>query len=63
MRSKFFKKAGAMLLGMALFVSTLSVTAFTQTVTGWAKDAWPYNYTDENGVQYGTDEDGLFVSG
>lgn len=63
MRSKFFKKAGAMLLGMALFVSTLSVTAFTQTVTGWAKDAWPYNYTDENGVQYGTYEDGLFVSG
>lgn len=63
MRSKFFKKAGAMLLGMALFVSSLSVTAFTQTVTGWAKDAWPYNYTDENGVQYGTYEDGLFVSG
>ena len=52
-----------MLLGMALFVSTLTVTAFTQTVTGWAKDAWPYNYTDENGVQYGTYEDGLFVSG
>lgn len=63
MRSKFLKRVGALTLSMALFVSAFSVTAFTQTVTGWAQDAWPYNYTDENGVQYGTDEDGLFVSG
>lgn len=63
MKSKFLKRVGALTLSVALFVSTFSVTAFTQTVTGWAQDAWPYNYTDENGVQYGTDEDGLFVSG
>ena len=63
MRSKFLKRVGALTLGMALFVSAFSVTTFTQTVTGWAQDTWPYNYTDENGVQYGTDEDGLFVSG
>ena len=63
MRSKFLKRVGALTLSVALFVSAFSVTTFTQTVMGWAQDAWPYNYTDENGVQYGTDEGGLFVSG
>lgn len=63
MRSKCFKRVGALLLGVALFASTLSVTAFTQTAVAWAKDTWPYDYTDENGVQYGATEGGLFVSG
>ena len=56
MRSKFLKRVGALTLGIALFVSALSVTALTQTVTGWAKD-----YTDEQGVQYRVLADSVFV--
>lgn len=60
---KWLKKAGAVLLSMAVFASAVSVTAFTQTAVVRAESAWPYNYTDENGVQYGTSDDDLFVSG